>query len=164
MFSNRISQTLHEEHRATIALMERLEKLISRRQGPPSAADSETAQFLRALASGVEAEVKRHFDFEEQHLFTYLESIGDRAIGDHLTGEHAMMRPLGERLAALARAADGAGFDPAEWNAFRRVGAEFIERMLVHVQKEEMALLPLVEDAMDGETETRLYEAYAATA
>jgi hypothetical protein len=28
-FTNRISQTLHEEHRATIALMERLEQLIA---------------------------------------------------------------------------------------------------------------------------------------
>ena len=29
-FTNRISQTLHEEHRATIALMERLEQLMAR--------------------------------------------------------------------------------------------------------------------------------------
>jgi hypothetical protein len=32
--------------------------------------------------------------------------------------------------------------------------------MLVHVQKEEMALLPLLEESMDGEMEARLYEAY----
>lgn len=29
--------------------------------------------------------------------------------------------------------------------------------MLVHVQKEEMALWPLLEEAMDGEMEARLY-------
>ena len=29
-FTNRISQMLHQEHRATVALMERLEQLIGR--------------------------------------------------------------------------------------------------------------------------------------
>lgn len=72
-----------------------------------------------------------------------------------------MMRPLGERLAALARTAESEGFDKARWDEFCRVGAEFIERMLVHVQKEEMALLPLIDDAMDSDTHARLFEAYS---
>ena len=72
------------------------------------------------------------------------------------------MRPLGERIAALARAAESTGFADADWEEFRRLGREFIERMLVHVQKEEMALLPLLEEAMDGEMEARLYDEYAA--
>jgi hypothetical protein len=32
--------------------------------------------------------------------------------------------------------------------------------LLAHVQKEEMALLPLLEESMDAETEARLYEQY----
>lgn len=68
------------------------------------------APFLRELSTGVEAEVKRHFDFEENHLFAFLATLGDRAIGDHLTDEHSAMRPLGERIAALTRAAESAGF------------------------------------------------------
>jgi hemerythrin-like domain-containing protein len=161
MFSNRISQTLHDEHRATVALMERLDRLIaSHRRRPPDGKEPATAQFLRELAGGVEAEVKRHFDFEEQHLFTYLRSIGDEAIGAHLTDEHSAMRPLGERLAALARAGEASGFDDASWEEFRRLGMELCERMLAHVQKEEMALLPLIDESMDGEMEARLYEEY----
>lgn len=161
MFSNRVSQTLHDEHQATVALMERLDRLIaSHRRTQPNVADPAVAQFLRELSGGVEAEVNRHFDFEEQHLFSYLRSIGDEAIGAHLTDEHAAMRPLGEELAALAGAAATDGFDPASWQAFRRVGAELCERMMVHIQKEEMALLPLLEESMDGETEARLFEAY----
>ena len=161
MFSNRISQTLHDEHRATVALMERLNRLIaSNRRSPPNMKDAAVAQFLRDLAGGVEAETNRHFDFEEQHLFTYLQS-GDEAIGAHLTDEHSAMRPLGQRLSALARAAEAGGFDNASWEEFRRLGMELCERMLAHVQKEEMALLPLIEDAMDSDTETQLYDAYA---
>jgi hypothetical protein len=32
--------------------------------------------------------------------------------------------------------------------------------MLAHVQKEEMALLPLLEENMDAEAEARLYQEY----
>lgn len=165
MFSNRISQQLHEEHRATVAIMERLEAFIaSHRQKVPDGGSTATATLLRDTALGVEAEVKRHFDFEEQSLFTYLETIGDVAIGAHLTSEHTAMRPLGERLAVLARTASSAGFDEASWTEFRRVGLDLCERMLAHVQKEEMALLPLLEEAMDAETEAQLYETYVASA
>ena len=165
-FSNRISQTLHEEHRATVALMERLEQLIARhRRGSlPDRGETSVQQLLSDLSTGVEAEVQRHFTFEEERLFTYLNAIGDVAIGAHLTEEHSAMRPLGIRLATLARDALAQGFDEARWDEFRRLGGELCERMLAHVQKEEMALLPLLEENMDSDTEMRLYEEYVATA
>jgi hemerythrin-like domain-containing protein len=161
-YANRISQTLHEEHRATIALMERLEHLIGRHQrgGPPDRQDRAVAQLLSELSVGVTAEVQRHFDFEERQLFPYLEAAGDQAIGVHLTSEHEAMRPLGIRLAALAREASGAGFGEADWAEFRRIGQELAERMLAHVQKEEMALLPMLDEALDAGAEERLYQDY----
>jgi hemerythrin-like domain-containing protein len=160
-FTNRISQTLHEEHRATIALLERLEQLIARhRRNIPDIGDRAVAQLLSDLASGVAAEVQRHFDFEEHQLFAYLDAMGDSAIGSHLTEEHSAMRPLGLRLSELAREAAARGFDEAGWGEFRRLGGELCERMLAHIQKEEMALLPLFEESMDSETEARLYQDY----
>lgn len=160
-FNNRISQTLHEEHRATVALMERLEQFLARhRRSPPDIAATDVAQLLTELSTGVEAEVQRHFDFEESHLFAYLAAIGDEAIGAHLTDEHTTMRPIGAEVARLAREAAAGGFDAVKWDEFRRQGQELCERMLAHVQKEEMALLPLLEETMDGETEARLYQEY----
>jgi hemerythrin-like domain-containing protein len=160
-FTNRISQTLHDEHRATIALMERLEQLIARhRRSVPDMGDRDVAQLLSDLAIGVAAEVQRHFDFEEHQLFSYLNAIGDSAIGAHLTDEHAAMRPLGIRLSEMAREGRARGFDGVSWSEFRRLGEELCERMLAHIQKEEMALLPLFEESMDSETEARLYQEY----
>lgn len=164
MFANRVSQVLHDEHRATIALMERLEQLIVRyRTTPADSKDAIVSKLLRDLSTEVQSEVERHFGFEEEQLFPYLEAAGDEAIGAHLTSEHQAMRPLGVRVAELARQAASEGFDQARWDEFRRVGQELCERMLSHVQKEEMALLPLLDEVMDPEAEARLYEAYNET-
>jgi len=166
MYSNRISQALHEEHRSTTALMERLEKLIihHRRSGPPDVNDRAVAQLLTELSTSVEADVDRHFAFEENAVFAYLNENGDSAIGAHLTDEHGMMRPLGLRLAELARAAAGKGFDAAAWDEFRQLGQQYCDCMLAHVQKEEMALLPLIQEMMDPDTEARLFQDYVENA
>lgn len=161
-YTNRISQALHDEHGATVALMERLEQLLARgrRSGPPDKGDSNVARLLSDLSTSLESEVQRHFAFEESHIFTYLEEIGDAGIGQHLTSEHVTIRPIATRVAAIARAASTIGFAPPEWEEFRRLAQELSDLMIAHVQKEEMALLPVIEENMDSETETRLCQEY----
>jgi hemerythrin-like domain-containing protein len=161
-FTNRVCQTLHDEHSATVALMERLERFIvgNRRGEPPNTSDSAVAKLLMDLSTSIEGEVMRHFAFEEDRLFTYLGAIGDDAISAHLTDEHKAMRPVGLRLAKLSRQAAATGFNDARWDEFRHVGQELCEQLLAHVQKEEMALLPLIEESMDAATEARLSEEY----
>src|SRR3972149_10361111 len=99
-FTNRISQMLHEEHRATVALIERLEQLLARQRGgsPPDTGERGVAQLLADLSTGGEAEGQRHFAFEGGPPFTYLEAIGDVAIAAPLTEEHNPMRPIGVRV------------------------------------------------------------------
>jgi hemerythrin-like domain-containing protein len=161
MFSKRVCQALHDEHRATIGLAERIGGLLDRhRRGRPDLADGLTLRLLNEIPAAMDADVARHFDFEEGQLFAHLAAVGDVAIGAHLTDEHEVMRPLGKELAGLARTAASGGFDEAGWQAFRRVGEDLCNRMLEHVQKEEMVLLPLLEESLDSETDTRLYDAY----
>jgi hemerythrin-like domain-containing protein len=62
----------------------------------------------------------------------------------------------------VAREAASRGFDEARWAEFRRLSQEFCERVIAHVQKEEMALLPLLEETMDADAEMQLYEEYVA--
>lgn len=164
-FRNRISQTLHEEHDATLALMQRLDQHIARhrRSGPPDVTDAAVAKLLSDLSAGVETEFQRHFAFEEDELFGYLRANGEEALGAHLADEHTVIRPIGMRLATVARRAMAAGFDAATWEEFCRLGQELCGLMHGHVQKEEMALLPLIEDSMDAHTEARLFEEYLET-
>ena len=125
-FSNRISQTLHDEHCATVALMERVEHLLGRypRGNRPEAKDRAVAQLLTDISTAVEADIERHFAFEESWLFPYLDAHGNDAIGAHLTEEHRAMRPLGLRLAALARAASARKSDACDFSKYsKRHGA-----------------------------------------
>ena len=164
-FTNRVCQTLHDEHMATAALFDRLGVLLSRykRGDPPDTADAGVARLMRDLRTWVDTEIKRHFDFEENELFTYLTEHGDDALGASLTDEHRLIRPLGTRIAVLAHAAASGPFDAEKWDEFCRLGQELCERIQGHVQKEEMALLPAIEDAMDPDTEARLYQEYVDT-
>ena len=164
-FANRVNQTLHDEHSATTALVQRLEQVIARhRRSLPSADDPAIAQLFSDLSSGAVTEIERHFAFEEQALFPYLDAMGEQAIGAHLTEEHGVLRSLWVRVAALAGELAAEGLDEAKWSEFRRVGDELCEPMLAHVAKEEMALLPLLEASMDAPTEVRLYQEYAQKA
>ena len=160
--SNSICQMLHDEHRVTIALMERLEQIVARhrRGAPPDVNDRGVTQLLADLSAAAKGEIDRHFAFEENHLFTYLESVGDAMIGEHLASEHAAMRPLCAFVAELIQTTSGRGFDEETWAQFRNNASELCERMLVHIQKEEMALLPLLGEVMDPETEARLLQEY----
>ena len=158
-FSNRICQTLHDEHLANIALLQRVGQLLAQGRDPPNN-DQPVRRLLSDLDSGMANEVKRHFDFEERALFAYLDSIGESAIGAHLTQEHSMLRPLIAQLCETAHATKEHGFNAESWNQFRRLGAELCGQLSAHIHKEEMALLPLIEENMDPETEIRLYQDY----
>jgi hemerythrin-like domain-containing protein len=164
-FSNRICQTLHQEHEANLALLQRVEAWIALHpRTAPEIADAAVTGLLSELGTGMAAEVQRHFDFEEHGLFVYLDAIGEHAIGAHLTEEHSILRPLVKRLAETAREAASRGFDEGTWSEFRRLSGELCERMPAHIQKEEMALLPLIAEDMDSDTENQLYQDYLENA
>ncbi len=163
-FSRRTAQLLHEDHQATLAVIEALEQMIARaRRKAPTLDDAGVAKTLNMAASAIEQEVSAHFAFEENELFTRLEEAGDASIGAHLRDEHAAILPLGAEVASRARAALEQGFDADQWNDFRGVAAELIERMYAHIQKEEMALLPMLDDLLDPETDMSLATAYSDT-
>ncbi len=76
------------------------------------------------------------------------------------------MRPCArsERASRRLRAAAAKSFTLAEWEEFVRLGQELADCLRAHVQKEEMALLPVIDDTMDAETEARLYQEYVENA
>jgi hemerythrin-like domain-containing protein len=164
-FQNRVCQKLHEEHAAVIALMERLVQTIARyRDSAPDAKDPMVSKLLSDLAAELPGEVERHFAFEEAELFSYLGEAGNQGIGAHLTYEHGIIRPIGAALVKLIGEVRVKGFDGARWAEFRRLGQDLNDCLVPHAQKEDMALLPMLDDLMDPEKELQLYEKYVENA
>ncbi len=143
-------------------MIESLEDMIMRsKRNIPDVQDPLIRKVLKGAAASIEHEVKGHFTFEENELFTRLAESGDVGIGEHLKSEHQAMLPIAQQLAAYARKALENGFTDDSWATFRSMAGQLIERMLAHIQKEEMALLPMVEELLDPETDMQLSELYA---
>ncbi len=159
MYSNRVSQKLHDEHMATLALLERLGRFVAGKEAPKTV-DIDTRTFLIDLAAAFDSEIWHHFAFEEKYLFEYLIKSGDTDLAQHLTTEHEQIRDIGGRTIAMARAAAISPFSTAAWREFGLLAQQLMDQLSAHVQKEEGVLVPLLQDSMESDTEEQLYLAY----
>lgn len=154
------SIALHGDHVANLGLLGRVERTLARRAA--TAASDEFSDLMRALDRQVEQDVGRHFAFEERELFSRLQEAGEGDIAGLLREEHDAIRDLVGELRPLLAGAIAKSLDSAGWQSLREAALELIERQVSHIQKEEMALLPMLEDLLDDETDRSLAFAYAA--
>jgi len=163
-FQRQTNRRLFEEHAATLLLLARVERVFTGRAGayPPAAADGDWLAFARTLLGAIEVEVARHFEFEERELFPRLQESGDGDLAALLDEEHASIRSVAQPLADLLRQAPAGGLQPREWQTLKTLALEFSERLGSHAQKEDGALLPLLENLLDEDTDRELFGAYAS--
>jgi len=163
-FQRQTNRRLYDEHVATLHLLARVERVFTGRAGayPPAPGDAAWPAFARALLTAIEVEVGRHFEFEERDLFPRLEQMGDGDLAALLNEEHDTIRAVAEPLAALLRQALAEGLQAPQWQAMKTLALEFSERLGSHAQKEDGALLPLLENLLDEDTDRELFGAYAA--
>jgi DUF438 domain-containing protein len=145
--TRQVSRRLHEEHQATLALWTRVEAMLVSGKHDPG--------LLKSAAAALAHELDSHFAFEERSLFPLLAAAGESDIGELLHEEHDAIRSAGERFIALVK---NDAVDPQ----VKPIGLELAERLFAHVQKEEMALLPMLEDLLDEGTDNELAGIYAA--
>jgi len=146
-FNRHISRRLHEEHDATLALWGRVEASL--------AAGKHDALLLRSASAALAQELDTHFRFEERELFPRLAAAGEGDIGELLQEEHEVIREAGRRFMDLVK-------DDPSRNEVKVLGLELAERLVAHVQKEEMSLLPALEDLLDEAADGELSVAYAS--
>jgi hemerythrin-like domain-containing protein len=151
---------LDEEHRNNLALLERMERVIGAAPEPTP----ELRKLLGEFARCMEVDIGRHFEFEEQHLFPRLAEAGDGAIAALMREEHDAIREVAQELLPLAREVAQGVVDEEAWDRLRLGMLELIERQVSHIQKETMAVLPLLQDLLDADTDGELALGYAATA
>ena len=154
-FSRQVSQALDDEHRANLELLGRAERVFARSDDP------EAASLAGQLVRNLEHEIGRHFGFEEDELFPLMAEAGDGDLAEMLGEEHDTIRAVAEELLPLARAAAAGTLAAADATKFKRLVLEIVERQVAHIQKETMALLPLLDDLLDDENDRTLAFAYA---
>jgi hemerythrin-like domain-containing protein len=161
-YERQVSRALDDEHRANLALLGQVEQALARAPRSGAGRDPELGRLAGALARHLEQEVERHFAFEEGELFPRMRDAGDGDIAGLLAEEHEAIRAVAGELAPLARSAAAGTLDDAGWAALKRLAPELVERQDAHIQKETMALLPLLEDLLDEDADRELAFAYAA--
>lgn len=155
-FSRQVSRMLDEEHRSNLDLLGRVEQALDGSlQGDPA-----LSGLLGQLERTLEHDIERHFVFEENALFPRLVDAGDGAIAELLTEEHQAIRSLAAELLPQLRGV--ATLDDADWAALKSNVVELVERQVSHIQKETMALLPMLDDLLDADTDRSLAFDYAA--
>jgi hemerythrin-like domain-containing protein len=157
-FLRQISRTLDEEHRHSLALLGRIGPALARAARPDPALAGLIGEFARAL----DGEIGRHFKFEEDALFPRMLESGDGDLAGLLAEEHVAIREVAAELLPLAHAAVSGAIDDAGWAALRRCTQEIVERLVAHIEKEQMALVPLVDDLLDDDADRELAFGYAA--
>jgi len=163
-FSLQILRTLHDEHLATIAVLERLEGLLQRQneKSPPADwASGDVAALMNDLLPVLEDEINHHYGFEEQHLFPRFAEYVDPGIPAMLQEEHETIRPVAGRMVEIIRQSREAAPSGDTWVEFHHLGLELVEREVFHIQKEEMGFLPVLEQMMDPDDDPALSMAYA---
>ena len=163
-FQRQTNRRLYEEHVATLQLLARVERVFTGRAGayPPAVDDPDWPAFARTLLSAIDVEVARHFEFEERDLFPRLEEAGDGDLAALFNEEHVTIRAVAQPLAALLRQALAGGLAQQQWQTLKTLALEFSERLGSHAQKEDGALLPVLENLLDEDTDRELFGAYAA--
>jgi hemerythrin-like domain-containing protein len=91
-----------------------------------------------------------------------MNEAGEGDIAALLADEHTAIRAMARDVLPLAKSAVAVTLDDAGWDALKRGVLELVERQVAHIQKEEMALLPLLDDLLDDQTDRELAFAYAA--
>lgn len=164
-YKSQIARLLHDEHMEEVAVLERLEGALQKRKNtdPPAVDDSFMFGILVDLIGNTDTQINQHFVFEETFLFPKMAEFGEADIGSFLASEHQAIRETGTSVIKLARAARENGFSADSWRQFHDVAGELIEWVVGHVQKEEMGLLPLIEDLFDEKADSELAHSYMAS-
>lgn len=156
------TRLLHDEHMAATVLLERLGSLFSSSGPgrPPDTRQSMIGMLLADVISGLGTEIPKHFRFEEESLFPLLVDAGEASIVELLNEEHEVIEPLMQRIVELARETRTKEFTAESWSEFVRLGSELLERLLAHIEKEEMGLLPRLEDVLETDADADLASGY----
>jgi len=155
------SRQLHEEHEHVLGLLGRLSAAATRLGAmPPAPGDATWGPLLPQLANALQHEVTRHFDLEEQRLFPLLRDHGHGDLAELLHEEHQVIREVARPLLELVARARSGALDGSGWKSLRLLMLELVDRLGAHARMEEDALVPVVDEILDDDTDLEIWTAH----
>ena len=159
-----VDKLLHEEHVATLDIVNKLEVRIGngkwdRRLEPSNAADRVLLEELLAM---MDSEVRHHLPFEEKALFPRLDEFWFEDVTNMLFDEHEAIRSLVSSLRPLTADALAAGFKQDKWTIFFSLLADLASLIIFHIQKEEMGVISRLPMLLGPEGCEEMAAAYTA--
>ena len=157
-----VSRALDDEHRATLDLLGRVEQAFARapRPGTDEAAEVPASR-LRWRSSSRSTSPVISIS-RRRSCFRGSPTRATATSPSLLREEHDTIRAVAAELLPLARAAAAGTLDDAGFAALKRGAPELVERLVAHIQKETMALLPSLDDLLDEDTDRELAFAYVS--
>jgi len=156
-----VCRRLHEEHVSVLDLLNRFGQALGRLKGSPPPGDPAWQSMLAQLSTALLYEVTRHFGFEEDELFPRLHQSGQGELAELLFEEHETIRDVVRPLLVLIDRGRTGDLDNTGWQSLKITGLELVERLTSHAEKEELSLVPVLEDLLDEDTDRELWSAYA---
>ena len=83
-------------------------------------------------------------------------------MGELLTDAQESSREVANCFTEVARGALDEGFTAESYRRFHRLAVELADRVISHAEKEEMALLPMIEELLSADDDMELAAAYMA--
>jgi len=158
-----ISRKLHDEHVAIIDLLGRFARALERLgAGPPAADDATWRVLLPQVGTALEYEITQHFDLEETQLFPRLHERGEGELAELLFEDHEVIRGVTRPLLGLVAQAQAGTLEAAGWRTLKALGLELSDRLGSHAEKEQGALVPLVDEMLDEATDQELWTQYTS--
>ncbi len=160
-FTRQIVRMLHEDHMAKLRFLDRIRGLVASHDAdnPPPPDDHEFGAVAALIAVEFAHAPDAHFALEEEKLFPLLADEGEAEIGALLTEEHREIeQTAGELLQATGLAKNAA---PQSWATFRRLANALAGQLSDHIDKEEAALLPLLDETLSEDIDRELTLVYA---
>ncbi len=159
-FQRHTNRRLHEEHVAVSSLLARFREGLQHARDVDALGDEPSRRLLRAVSEALSSEVRPHFLFEERALFPRLVESGEEGLVTLFLDEHAEINGCCAALAPLLQAAQAGGLDATGFTQLRSLGLELCDRLSAHAEQEDGALLPLLEDLLDEDSDRAALEAY----
>ena len=131
----------------------------------PDWSSTHASKLLNDLRTTFGSALPRHFAIEEDELFPLLEGAGLWQLVEILQEDHRLIKKLiGTVKPLLDKAQKNGRLTEQEWQRMWREGDALVTELSDHAEREEIGLMPELEEILEDEQADEIYRRYRASA